>query len=63
MTDPSRPPEDGPRDAKNAAAFAGGCLAGLGAVGLVTVTVIAVAVATVAVIGLLVFLSCAGVLP
>jgi hypothetical protein len=61
VTDPQRPPEDGRHHAKDAAAFAGGCLAGLGAVGIVTLTVIAGIVATILVVVLLIFLSCAGV--
>ncbi len=62
MTEPNRSPTDDARGTKDAAAFAGGCLAGLGAVGLVTVTVVLVAIAAVVVVGLLIFLACAGVL-
>jgi hypothetical protein len=47
---------------KDAKAFAGGCLAGLGTVGLVVTTVALVLVAVVVIIGLLVFLACAGAL-
>ena len=64
---PPTPPPEPPRDEnaqakKDAAAFAGGCLAGLGTVGLMVTTVVLVLVAIVVVLGLLVFLACAGVI-
>lgn len=67
MTDRGQPPPGGPVDEdaqakKDAKAFAGGCLAGLGTVGLVVTTVALVLVAVVVIIGLLVFLACAGAL-
>ena len=61
VSEPQKPPEhvDAQMD-KDAKAFAGGCLAGMGAVGLVVTVVVLVLIAIV-VIGLfLIFLSCSG---
>lgn len=61
MTDaPTPPPDENAQAKKDAAAFAGGCLAGLGTVGLVATTVILAVVAVAAIAVLLVFLACAG---
>lgn len=56
VPDPSDPTKE---DAK---AFAGGCLAGMGAVGMVVTTVVLAFMAIVVVGVFLVFLACAGAL-
>ncbi|GEM_PF-3723398 len=61
MTEAPKPPSpDDAQAKKDAAAFAGGCLAGLGTVGLVATTVVVGIVAVAAIALLLVFLACTG---
>ena len=62
MNPESPPPQRDPESqaTEDAKAFAGGCLAGMGAVGMVVTTVVLVVLGLVVVAVFLVFLACSG---